>query len=331
MAIVTDKFYTGDSATNTVEEIVTIGHTSTGTPAAGLGAALGLAGENSNSEVVSAAQIIGYLSTVTDNSEAGVYQVKLRSGGALSTLLSFTTPLAGDIGTPDGDVILTLGRMKMGALATDRMDIAHYDRFNSTDWAFRQSSAGATSVNSVSTGTLANSGTNSIQWTNGRMIGGPALGTLNVRFAGVLDTNITAVGNVGSGVDDLMSYTVPAAQLPTNKDALNFEMVFKTAANANNKQIKVFYGATTLYDSGVVAANDDQLVVRGRIIRTGAATQIAHITAIGNAGGAFTDTVTLTTPAETLSGTVVLKATGEATSDNDIQQIYQTIIWEPAT
>jgi hypothetical protein len=107
-------------------------------------------------------------------------------------------------------------------------------------------------------------------------------------------------------------------------------MVFKTAANANNKTIKVKYGATTLFDSGAVAANDDRLIVRGRIIRTAAATQIAYITAQCDSGGAFANTVVTSSPAETLSGTVVLKATGEATSDNDIQQIYQAVIWEAA-
>jgi len=321
-----------DAGTNDVVTALALSHITSGTPAAGLGVKQVLRAEDSAGNAQDIAEIQAWLSTVTNASEVGVLLLRLISAGSLADILKFTTPLACEIGTPDGDVIATIGRAKLGALAADGMWLGHYDQFTTSNCAFRQTNAGVAIVNSAggATGLLRQAGTDSVQWLSGRMTGGPALGTVNVRFSGVLNTITTTVGNITTGVDNLMSYTVPAAQLPTNEDTLNFEMVFKTAANANNKQIKVLYGATTLYDSGVVAANDDQLVVRGRIVRTGAATQIAHITAIGNAGGAFTDTVTLTTPTETLSGTVVLKATGEATSTDDIQQIYMTVLWEPA-
>lgn len=241
------------------------------------------------------------------------------------------TVLAINVGTPDGDVILTLGRAKVGALATDGAYFAHYDFFSGSNYALRQTNAGATILNAP-TGQnviIFNNGANVASFGGSRLLLAPSIGgTLNIRSGGMISNNITAAGNVGSGEDDLMTYTVPAAQLAADKDALHFEMVFKTAANANNKTIKVKFGATTLFDSGAVAANDDRLIVRGRIIRTAAATQIAHITAQCDSGGAFANTVVTSSPTETLSGTVVLKATGEATSDNDIQQIYQSVIWE---
>lgn len=145
---------------------------------------------------------------------------------------------------------------------------------------------------------------------------------------GVVYQNATAVGNVGSGEDDLMSASVAASTLGTNGDSLCFSMTFTTAANANNKTIKVKYGATTLWDSTAVAANDQRVRVRGRITRTGAATQIAVVEVM--VSGGYTATVVTSSPTETLSGAVTLKATGEATSDNDVQQLSMNVNWEPA-
>lgn len=148
-----------------------------------------------------------------------------------------------------------------------------------------------------------------------------------VIMPGVVYKNYTAVGNVGSGEDDLMSHAIAAATLGTDGQDLVFEMVFKTAANANNKTIKVKYGGTTLWDSTAIAANDQRVKVRGRITRTGATTQIAEVSV--HASGGYTNTVVTSAPAETLANAITLKATGEATSDNDIQQLSMTLMWEP--
>lgn len=150
----------------------------------------------------------------------------------------------------------------------------------------------------------------------------------SVKVGGTAYYSTTAVGNVGAGEDDLMSHSVPAATLGTNGDSLWFEMVFTTAANANNKTIKVKFGATTLWDSGAVAANDQRVIVSGRIVRTGAATQIAYVN-VSTSGG-FTATAVTSAPAETLANAITLKATGEATSDNDIQQTFMIVGWDPS-
>lgn len=151
--------------------------------------------------------------------------------------------------------------------------------------------------------------------------------TDRAHVGGVVYENNTAVGNAGTGEDDLMSASVAASTLGTNGYSLRSVMTFSTAANGNNKTFKIKYGATTLWDSGAVAANAQMVWADIHIYRTGAATQKA-IVKISTSGG-FTATVVKTTPAETLSGAVTLKATGEATSDNDAVQESMIVWWEP--
>lgn len=133
-----------------------------------------------------------------------------------------------------------------------------------------------------------------------------------------LTVNTTTVGNVGTGEDDLRTYSVPAATLAVNGDHLEFEAAGTFAATANNKRVKVKFGAATIFDTGVLAitaAGDWQ--VNGVVIRTGAATQknVARWTCTDAALPTATD---YTTAAETLSGAITLKLTGEATANNDI-------------
>jgi hypothetical protein len=138
-------------------------------------------------------------------------------------------------------------------------------------------------------------------------------------FARSLVTNTTDVGNVGVGEDDLMTYSVPAGTLGVNGDYIEFTMSFDLAANANTKQVKVKFGATTIYASGAQAQNDGVITITGQIIRTGAATQRITYSVTSNAT-LFPDYADYVTAGETLSGAVTLKATGEATSNDDIIQ-----------
>jgi hypothetical protein len=134
-----------------------------------------------------------------------------------------------------------------------------------------------------------------------------------------LKTDVTDVGNVTTGEDDLITYSVPAAQLAATGDYIEFEMSFVFAANSNNKQVKIKYGAVTMYATGAQPQNDGSMVISGRVIRTGAATQRITVKSITN-GTMFTDYADYTTATETLSGAVTLKATGEGTATNDIIQ-----------
>ena len=141
----------------------------------------------------------------------------------------------------------------------------------------------------------------------------------------------TTVGNVGTGEDDLMSYTVPANLLVKNGDAIEFEATGTFATSVNNKQLRVRFGSgatTLLFDSGaqaITAAAD--WVLHGTIIRTGAATQVGY--AILNTSSA---TLLAYADVETglnhvLTGSATLKLTAEATSNNDVTQTSFIVRW----
>lgn len=140
--------------------------------------------------------------------------------------------------------------------------------------------------------------------------------TNDAAVGGVLYVTTTQTGNVGAGEDDLASYSVPANTLAVNGQSVWFEAWGSFAANSNNKQVRARFGTSgtnLVFDSTSVASNGGGWVLRGRIFRTGAATQKSH--------GSWSRSSVMVAENglnQTLSGAVTLKITGEATSNNDI-------------
>lgn len=141
--------------------------------------------------------------------------------------------------------------------------------------------------------------------------------------------NTTAVGNVGGGEDDLITYSVPAATLSSDGDSLEISAWGTFAANGNNKTIKIKFGGTTILDTGAVAANSGSWVIRATVVRTSATTQQCFATLVTD-NSTLTDIAKYTTAAETLANAITLKCTGTATSDNDIIQKGMKVILERA-
>lgn len=90
MAIVMDTFHAEDSTTNTVVTISEFIKKSSGTPASGIGAAIALGAENSAGTATQAIQIQGYLSTVTNTSEQGVFLLRVKNAGSFMDALQIT-------------------------------------------------------------------------------------------------------------------------------------------------------------------------------------------------------------------------------------------------
>lgn len=133
---------------------------------------------------------------------------------------------------------------------------------------------------------------------------------------GVLYVTTTQTGNVGTGTDDIASYAVPANTLAVNGQSLWFEASGSVANNANSKTLQIVFGGTTLGSWTFTTNQADDWVIRGRVFRTGATTQKNYISL--NARFASQPLNDVTTAAETLSGSVNLKAQGIGTSNNDI-------------
>lgn len=145
-----------------------------------------------------------------------------------------------------------------------------------------------------------------------------------------LQEHTSSVGNVGAGEDTLWTYTVPAATLNETGRSISFELGGVFAANANNKRIRVKFGAgpTTLIDTGAVAVNGGDWSIRGTIMRSGTATQRCVTTWISsNATLAYSSDYVA--GSETNADALTFLVTGEATSDNDVELRFGRIWLNP--
>lgn len=151
----------------------------------------------------------------------------------------------------------------------------------------------------------------------GTFVGKAGTGTGAPVMIGTLSVNTTAVGNVGAGTDDLMTYSLPANSLSANNKGVRITVWGTGAANANIKTVALMFGATSLA-SGNVNLGSSATVWRyvAEVLRTGSNAQLyASLITLSGAIIPYQGTA-----AETDSGAVTIKCTGAATADNDIVQ-----------
>ena len=152
-------------------------------------------------------------------------------------------------------------------------------------------------------------------------------GSGTASLGGTLNVNTTAVGNVGTGTDDLMTYSLPANSLTTTGRGVKVRFIGTTAANTNSKTIQLKFGATTI--GTLVTTNSSSRHWVGELIavRTGANTQrvTGWIQNGLSSGVAEKFEANSASGAETETGAVTIKATGDATSDNDITQTLMVV------
>ena len=133
--------------------------------------------------------------------------------------------------------------------------------------------------------------------------------------------NVTAVGNVGAGEDDLMTYTIPANTLATNGDTLVFEGLFAAVESA---RIKAYFNATQIGYGGCVLVADDApgCIVRIILTRLSATTACASLEGGTGAYGLNNEAALMTGLDFTASNT--FKFTGQSDggtpADNDVVQ-----------
>lgn len=123
------------------------------------------------------------------------------------------------------------------------------------------------------------------------------------------------LANVATGANttetDANSWTTPANTLTRNGDTLIRDEVFFLGANANTKRLRVYFGATTIYDSTATQHNGGAVRLRSYVQRTGAATQRCWVEVLSSGSGTPVDDgcSVPVSAAETLSGAVVFRAT----------------------
>lgn len=143
-------------------------------------------------------------------------------------------------------------------------------------------------------------------------------GTGNATLVGVANVNVTAVGNVGVGEDDLISYTLPANSLSANGKTIRIRAWGTAANNANAKTVKVYFGTATILTTSLTASVADSWWVEALVVRTGASTQ--DVVARLEETGANVMDMEVGTATQTDTATIAIKLTGTATADNDIVQ-----------
>ena len=153
----------------------------------------------------------------------------------------------------------------------------------------------------------------------------------SVSVPGILNVNVTAVGNVGAGTDDLISYTLPASQLATTGQGLRIR-AWGTLAGTNVTKTLTFNFGSTVVESQIVGAETTatnlvagQWQLEALVIKTGSSTQtiVVHLSTMMGGTAAIRrmlETREVVATTETDTSTIVIKCTGTATNNNDIVQ-----------
>lgn len=143
-------------------------------------------------------------------------------------------------------------------------------------------------------------------------------GGRSLNFGGILNTSTTAVGNVGTGEDDLITYSLERNTLQNDGELLKIDAFGTFASNGNNKTVKLYFGSTVIFDSGANAINGGSWNIKATIIRASSTTQEAIVEATDTSNTLNTTTYTAVT--ENLSNALTIKCTGEGTANDDIVQ-----------
>lgn len=139
--------------------------------------------------------------------------------------------------------------------------------------------------------------------------------SINSGVGGLLNAQTAAV-STGAGTSEqvLQTYTMPANQLASAGQAVRIRCWGSTAANANNKTRKLYFG-TSVLTTATEAANAQRWVLEMVVMRTGAATQ--SVSATGLAGtGSVTPLSYVNQGTDDLTAGVVIKCTGTDGTDS---------------
>jgi len=143
-------------------------------------------------------------------------------------------------------------------------------------------------------------------------------------LVGKANVNTSVVGNVGTGVDDLLSYALPANTLSANGKGIRITAQGATANNANAKTLRFVFGVTNVMNWSLTPSISGAWRVVIEIFRTSTGNQVIFYSLEEVVTG-----VTLVTPkkaveripsAQDETTALDVRFTGEATANNDIQQ-----------
>jgi hypothetical protein len=173
---------------------------------------------------------------------------------------------------------------------------------------------------------------NYTQFTNGfRLIAGDALNNIfsgrwaitpaiaagnggsTINPEGLLSANLTSTGTAaGTAEQTLLTFSLPAKTLSAAKKGVKIKAWGVTAANANNKTMKLYFGAAVI-TTLTAATNNKGWELELEVYKTGSSTQVVF-----GKGQVDTTNVTalVTTGTETDTAAIVIKVTGTDGTDS---------------
>jgi len=158
------------------------------------------------------------------------------------------------------------------------------------------------------------------------------VGSIYGAIGGVIHTNTVSVSNVGTGEDDLQTYSVAASALASTGDRLRIRTFGVTAINNNTKNIKAYFAGSLLGSITLTGASDDEhWEFEIDIIRNGTNSVLVKcsVLADGGAGNGVLGRVFVGALTPTLTSAQTFKMTGEGVANADITQYATIIEWHP--
>jgi len=136
-----------------------------------------------------------------------------------------------------------------------------------------------------------------------------------------MNSNTTAVGNVTTGEDNLITYALPAFLNNGAGSGVRIKAWGTFANNANAKTLKVYYGTQILLTNALTINVAGTWYVEAIVLSTGLDTQdyVANLQSTGAAGVSVTDNE-IGTATQNDGAAITIKCTGEATATNDVVQ-----------
>lgn len=173
-------------------------------------------------------------------------------------------------------------------------------------------------------------------------------GSVEIEYEGIRDSNslgasavalrtfrsnrtiTTNVGNVGTGEDDLMSYTLPVQFFSADGQGLEVVAWGSTANNSNTKTVKLYFGGTAILTTALTVSQAGIWRIQATILRRSSNAQDYSAQLIQGGSTTLVDCESGTL-AITDSAAIVVKCTGTVTdggggvNNNDILQEGMTI------
>jgi hypothetical protein len=130
-------------------------------------------------------------------------------------------------------------------------------------------------------------------------------------------------GNAGGTETDLMSFQLDYNTLSNTGSSILIFACGRTAANGNNKTLKLNLGGTTIFTSGALAMNDIDWTLQTEIVANGDTSQIAWSQFCRNGSSPIVDVLTAS---EDLGTNLDITFTGTGTANDDISIYYYKAI-----